>query len=388
MYSDSSQSRHPVCVILEAGVANLGLKDQRLALHWIKENIEAFGGGPSKVTIWGESAGAGNVAYQSTAYGGRDDGLFRGLISESGTDGFLMNNLTKPQKAYDSIVAAVGCSGHKDKLACLRKVQFEKLDALGPDMPNDFYPVVDRDFVPDAPSKLIDDGKFTKTPLLIGTNADEGTFVSGTEINTTEDIDGIIRSAGVDNETVETLKILYPNIGAVGTPARYRVEPDGPVGAQFKRGVTLLTDMMFLSWRRYRTDAWSKHGVPAYSFLFDSPASSIAYMGTSHFDEIGFVFYNKLGLGLGEGGGPFKNAPKSVHDLAKLMTRMWISFINDLDPNNHGIENVEKWPAYNATGGYGQNFYFNPNDTGVIPDTFRLAGTTFMNSVSKEQFGR
>lgn len=63
--------------ILDAGVANLGLKDQRIAMQWINENIEAFGGDPAKVTIWRESAGGGNVCYHATAYGGRDDGLFR-----------------------------------------------------------------------------------------------------------------------------------------------------------------------------------------------------------------------------------------------------------------------------------------------------------------------
>lgn len=132
----------------------------------------------------------------------------------------------------------------------------------------------------------------------------------------------------------------------------------------------------------------------------------VEFFGTPHFTEIGYVFYNRIGLGYAEGQSPLTGASKEVLHLAKLVTRMWISFINDLDPNNHGskitspslpvetirltnqVRGVEKWPVYKAGGGYGENFYFNPNGSSVQPDTFRLAQTTFMNSVTREQYGR
>jgi carboxylesterase type B len=62
----------------------------------------------------------------------------------------------------------------------------------------------------------------------------------------------------------------------------------------------------------------------------------VEFFGTPHFTEIGYVFYNRIGLGYAKGQSPLTGASKEVLQLAKLVTRMWISFINDLDPNSHG----------------------------------------------------
>ncbi|WAQ93576.1 EST2E-like protein [Mya arenaria] len=67
----------------ERANGNMGLWDQRLAIQWVNKNVDAFGGDPSRITIFGESAGAMSVHLQSLYPKNR--GLFQNVISESGT---------------------------------------------------------------------------------------------------------------------------------------------------------------------------------------------------------------------------------------------------------------------------------------------------------------
>jgi carboxylesterase type B len=65
--------------VKKGGVLNAGLLDMNFALQWVQKHIKKFGGDPDRVTIGGESAGAGAVMYQALAYGGKDDTLFQNV---------------------------------------------------------------------------------------------------------------------------------------------------------------------------------------------------------------------------------------------------------------------------------------------------------------------
>ncbi|KAJ7149773.1 alpha beta-hydrolase [Mycena crocata] len=175
----------PGTQVKKNGALNAGLLDQDFALRWVNRHISKFGGDSSKVTIWGESAGAGSVLQQLIANNGQTEPqLFRGAITSSS---FLPPQYRFddriPEMLFSEVVAQTNCTASSDAMACLRAADATVLETANTNINNAGFfgtfvviPVIDGTFITQSPTRALLEGKVNGKALLAVTNTFEGTL--------------------------------------------------------------------------------------------------------------------------------------------------------------------------------------------------------------------
>jgi carboxylesterase type B len=110
------------------GTPNAGLYDQRAVLEWIQKFGPLFGGDVDNVSVWGESAGAGSIVHQLTAFGGRGAGekpLFKQAVIQSPAFDAQVDRRGQLEQQFQEIATLAGCAGKG--LACLRAADLKTL---------------------------------------------------------------------------------------------------------------------------------------------------------------------------------------------------------------------------------------------------------------------
>lgn len=315
---------------------NVALRDVLLALRWVRANIRSFGGDPGAVTVFGQSAGAGLVTALLASPAAA--GLFQRAIAQSPPAGSMFGperSATVARRFAERLAVLPG--GRDPRTAPVASIVAAGA-AVYTEIPREhpgrlaFAPIVGDDLLPEAPLRVLSEGRGLPVPLVIGTNRDEATLFR------------LMRSPllPIRREALErmfgAMRAEHERRGDA-LPPRGRVLAAYP-GRRSRRGVRVATDIAF---RMPALWVAAGHAIvaPTYLYRFDFAPRllQLSGIGAAHATELPYVW--------GEFGGlphdpSFLLGGRSAAQAVSRRTQdRWTAFARSGIPG-------EDWPAYDA----------------------------------------
>ena len=295
---------------------NYGILDQIFALQWVQRNIKNFGGDPTKVTIFGESAGA--MSCHILCASPLAKGLFRACISQSG--GFISPTNVINQEMAQMVGQMFMSQLKKTSIAEMRQMDAKELTGNGVNFPA-CTPIVDGYVIPESIYDLYEKGKYNDVPVLIMHNSDEGA----------------VAYASASAEQYEQLFSQLPGQWSNSAKACYPGSTDEERLFSMR---DFVRDISF-GWPSYAWATLQKQTgkSPVYTAYLAQKSDTTVYAqgnrrGAAHADDMMYLT------------GAFDKVAKKYPQekkVADLMQQYWVNFAKTMNPNGKGLPN---WPVF------------------------------------------
>ncbi|HEX2608567.1 MAG TPA: carboxylesterase family protein, partial [Flavisolibacter sp.] len=311
---------------------NYALLDQAAALKWVHDNIAAFGGDPSRVTIAGESAGSVAVSAQMASPLSRD--LIAGAIGESGS---VLGTLSAvPLTDAEANGVAFAKTLNATTLEELRKLPADTLlEAANRYGPFRFSATLDGYFFPKAPLAIYESGEQAKVPLLAGWNSEESGY------------GGLLENGALTRSVYQSAVKKWYGDDAEDVLKQYPVKKDEEVAAM----ATALASDRFIG---YSTWKWiTAHNntatKPVYRYFYEKPRPAVVKdTNANHNPAMGAVHSAEIEYAMGnlESNKVFA-WNQDDYTVSRIMQEYFANFIKTGNPNGTGLPS---WQSIDRSG--------------------------------------